>query len=190
MKLLVHFLYLRLVKPSLCSVTIKSIKPTISSSFVAPSATIAGNVTVGTNSAVWYGAVIRATKASVSIGDSCSIGDLSVITAGTKSTQIGSNVSIAHGVKISDSIIENGAFIGEGVKLSEAHVASNAFICPGAVLPAGAQILTGQVWAGAPAALLRTATTAELTTLRNAHKETLELALGNTIGHIYAAYHL
>eukprot|EP01039_Chlorochromonas_danica_P010797 gene10797-11999_t len=170
--------YVEKLQPSLRSAAIKGVRPNIAGSFVAPSAAVVGNVTVGANSAVWYGAVVRGGKADVTIGDNSSIGDLSVISSVKQSTKIGSNVSIGSGAWVVDSVVENNSIIGEGAKIGTgAFIQANAVVAAGAVVPAGTTIPSGQLWAGAPAAFLRTLSEAELAALHASHSETLDLAV-------------
>jgi gamma-carbonic anhydrase len=83
---------------------INKIRPTLSTKdiFVAPTATVLGNVTIGDKSAVWYGSVIRGDQSEIIIGSKTSIGENSVIASGSdlyanstaNPTTIGDNVII------------------------------------------------------------------------------------------------
>ena len=161
-----------LVQPSLRSIAIKGARPSITSSFVAPSATVAGNVQIGSNSAVWYGAIVRGQTHSVTIGENSSVGDLSVISSLSANTRIGSNVSIGSGVSVTDSVVGDNSVLGDGVKLlRNVKVESRAVVAAGSVVPAG------QVWGGSPASYQRDLTAAELHALQATHADTLQLAV-------------
>jgi carbonic anhydrase/acetyltransferase-like protein (isoleucine patch superfamily) len=87
--------------------TLSRVHPT---AFVAHTATLVGDVTIGQNSSVWFSAVIRADLASVVIGDNCSIQDGAVIHVDVDApTVIGNQVTVGHGA------IAHGCEIGDNV---------------------------------------------------------------------------
>ncbi|RYH20026.1 hypothetical protein EON65_24835 [archaeon] len=158
--------------------SIKGMKPSITSSFVAPSATVAGNVQIGGNSAVWYGAILRGQGHALTIGESSSVGDLSVISSLSANTHIGSNVSIGTGVSITDSVVGDNTVLGDGVKLlRNSKVESQAMVASGSVVATGTVVPTGQVWGGSPASYLRDLSSSELHALQHTHCETLQLSV-------------
>ncbi|MDO5845123.1 MAG: gamma carbonic anhydrase family protein, partial [Methanocorpusculum sp.] len=83
--------------------------------YVAPNATIVGNVTLGDNVTVLFGAVLRADMDKITIGDGSNVQDNAVIheSAG-KPVVIGKNVSIGHGAIIHGAKIHDGTLIGMG----------------------------------------------------------------------------
>lgn len=170
------------LKPSLRNVAIKGVKPNVNSCHVTPSAVVAGNVTIGSKTALWYGATVRGHQNSVTIGENSSIGDLSFVTSQSSNTKIGSNVSVGSGVCITDSILEDNSIVGDGAKLFKGvRVESHAMVAAGAVVSPGTVIPKGQVWAGSPATYLRDLTSTELSALQTSHAETLELAVVHAI---------
>ena len=133
-----------------------------STAYVAPNATLCGDVTVGKGSRVMFGAVLTAEGGPVRIGDTCVVMENAVI-RGTKRhpTSIGDNCVVgprAHlvGCQVADnaflatgSTIFNGASVGEG-----AEVRVNATVHLRTVLPAQAVVPIGRVAVGEPAEVL------------------------------------
>ncbi len=132
--------------------------------FVAPSATVVGEVHLASQSSVWYGAVIRGDANEINVGGLTSIQDGAVVTASKHndlgfpaSTYIGHYVTVGPGASLHSCTVEDGAVIGRGAVVSEgALVERNGQLADGAVLPAGARVPAGQVFAGNPATYQRT----------------------------------
>lgn len=122
--------------------------------FLAETATIIGDVTIGEGSSIWFGAVLRGDVNTITIGKNVNIQDNAVIhTLYEKSvTVIGDNVSIAHNAVVHGAKLEDNCLIGIG-----AVVLDNAVIGSGAIIAANAVVLTGtivepnSIYAGAPA---------------------------------------
>lgn len=122
--------------------------------FLAETATIIGDVTIGDGSSIWFGAVLRGDVNTITIGKNVNIQDNAVIhTLYEKSvTVIGDNVSIAHNAVVHGAKLEDNCLIGIG-----AVVLDNAVIGSGAIIAANAVVLTGtivepnSIYAGAPA---------------------------------------
>ena len=113
-------------------VSIEGHTPDVSSAaFVADNATVCGDVKVGENSSIWFGAVLRAECEPLRIGDRTNVQDNVVvhIDSGFPVT-IGSDVTVGHGAIGMGSTILNGAVIGEG-----SVVAAGALVLEGAVVP-------------------------------------------------------
>lgn len=131
--------------------------------FVAPSATLVGNVSIGENANVWYGAVLRGDGAPISVGRSTNIQDGVLIQSSKLSPEakklplrIGDNVTIGHGAVLTGVQIEDSAFIGIGAVLQEGtQVESGAMVAAGAVVAPGSIIPKGELWAGNPAKYMR-----------------------------------
>jgi carbonic anhydrase/acetyltransferase-like protein (isoleucine patch superfamily) len=131
--------------------------------FIAPSASVIGEVTNWDESSVWYGAVVRAdSKHGISIGFSSNIQDGSVVTTlGEKGTletgfppvtHIGHYVSVGAGSVLTSCRIDDVVIIGEKCTIMEGSlVESYVILEPGTVVPAYARIPSGQKWGGNPA---------------------------------------
>ncbi|KIY95938.1 transferase [Monoraphidium neglectum] len=138
--------------------------------FVAQNATILGNVSIGKGSSIWYGATLRGDVNAITIGERTNIQDNVVIhvarhvpsTAAPRATVIGSNVTVAHGALVHAATIGDGCLVGMGATLLDGvTLEPGSVVAAGAVVPPGAVIKTGQIWAGAPAKLLRTVSAEE-----------------------------
>ncbi len=137
---------------------IKSVRgytPTIGEGcFLADNATVVGDVTMGKDCSVWFGAVLRGDVNTITIGDRVNIQDNSTIhTLYEKSvTEIGNDVSIGHNVVIHGAKIGDMALIGMGsIILDHAEVGEGAIVAAGSVVLSGTKIGPHELWAGSPA---------------------------------------
>ena len=135
-----------------------------SSSFVAPNASVIGNVNIGDDASIWYGTVLRADKAassSITIGKGSNIQDRSVLSG---DITVGENVTIGHGALMSEKVsVGDNCLIGQGSVCSTGvTVESNCIVGAGAVVLPGTTIPSGQMWAGNPAAFVRDCTPKEI----------------------------
>ena len=123
------------------------------SAFVAPTAVLIGDVEIGDESSIWFGAVVRGDNGPIRIGARTSVQDNSVIHVSTgRQTIIGDDCTIGHCVMMEDCVIEDGALIGSNsVVLNDAVVGSKALIGAGSVVGANARIPAETLAAGAPA---------------------------------------
>ncbi len=137
----------------------RGVQPHIhSSAFVAPTAFVIGNTTIGQESSIWFGTVIRGDVHEIRIGARTNIQDNSVVhvTGGKYGTYIGSDVTIGHRAIIHACTLENGCFIGMGaVVMDGAVVQSGAMVAANAMITPGKTVRSGELWAGSPAKLLR-----------------------------------
>ena len=144
----------------------KGVSPTIHGEcFVAPNATIIGDVVIGAGSSVWFGCVIRGDVHQIRIGERTNIQDGTIVhvTGGKLGTSIGSGITIGHGAILHACTLEDGCFIGMGaVVLDGAVVESGAMVAAGAVVTPGKRVKAGELWAGNPARALRTLTEADI----------------------------
>jgi len=107
----------------------KSYQPRIASTaFIAPNATIIGNVSIGEHSVIWFNVVIRGTENEISIGDRTIIED-NVIIHGISPIRIGNAVIIGHNSIIHRSVIEDEVLIGPNVCIyDDAYIKTGAMI--------------------------------------------------------------
>ncbi len=110
--------------------------------YLADNATIIGDVTMGDDCSIWFGAVLRGDVNTITLGNKVNIQDNAVIhTLYQKSkTKIGDNVSVGHNAVIHGATIEDNCLIGMG-----AVVLDNAVVGHGSVVAAGSVVLTGPV---------------------------------------------
>ena len=122
--------------------------------FIAPNATIVGDVVMGTDCSIWFNAVVRGDVNSIRIGNKVNIQDGAVIHCTFKRTKaiIGNNVSIGHNAIVHGCQIHDNVLIGMGsIVMDNAVVHSNTIIAAGAVVLEGTVCEAGSVYAGVPA---------------------------------------
>ncbi len=122
--------------------------------FIAPNATIIGDVTLGDECSVWFNAVLRGDVNSIRIGNKVNVQDGAVIHCTYKRTKaiIGDNVTIGHNAIVHGCTIHSNVLIGMGaIVLDKAVVHSNTIIAAGAVVLEGAVCEGGSIYAGVPA---------------------------------------
>ena len=126
--------------------------------FVAATAVLIGDVTVGRDSSIWFNTVLRGDVNSITVGDRTNIQDGTVIhtlydgAPHPSQTHIGNDVSIGHNATIHGAIIEDNCLIGMGATvLDNAVVASGCIVAAGALVLSGAKLEPDSVYAGVPA---------------------------------------
>lgn len=158
----------------------KDITPTIGDDvFVAPSASIIGDVEIGDQTNIWYGVTIRGDVNTVRIGKRTNIQDGTVchVTANTGPLFIGSGVTIGHNATIHACTLEDGSFVGMGATVMDgAVVESGAMVAAGALVSPNKVVRKGEVWAGVPAKLFRPMTEDEVKYMPWSEKHYVELA--------------
>jgi acetyltransferase-like isoleucine patch superfamily enzyme len=125
--------------------------------YISPESTIIGNVTIGANSSVWPGVVIRGDNDAITIGTGTSVQDGTVLHAdeGVPLT-IGDNVTIGHQVMLHGCTIHNGALIGiQAVILNNAVIGENCLVGAGALVTEGKEFPAGSMIIGSPAKVAR-----------------------------------
>ncbi len=122
--------------------------------FVAPNATVVGDVVMGNEGSVWFNAVIRGDVNSIVMGNKVNVQDGAVIhcTYQKNATIIGNNVSIGHNALVHGCTIEDNVLIGMGaIVMDRCVVHSNSIIAAGAVVLEGTIVEAGSIYAGVPA---------------------------------------
>ena len=122
--------------------------------FIAPNATIAGDVTMGNDCSIWFNAVLRGDVHYIKMGNKVNVQDGAVIHATYQKypTNIGNNVSIGHNAMVHGCTIHDNVLIGMGsIVMDDCVVESNSIIAAGAVLTQGTHVESGTIYAGVPA---------------------------------------
>jgi carbonic anhydrase/acetyltransferase-like protein (isoleucine patch superfamily) len=121
--------------------------------FLAPNATLIGDVVIGDNSSIWFGAVLRGDEGQIIIGSETNVQDNAVLhTTHENPTRLDDRVTIGHGALLEGCHIEEGVVIGMGaVILQGAVVGARSLVAAGSVVGRNAVIPTGTLAAGAPA---------------------------------------
>jgi carbonic anhydrase/acetyltransferase-like protein (isoleucine patch superfamily) len=121
--------------------------------FVAPTASIIGDVEVGEGSSVWYGAVLRGDESAIRIGSHTNIQDNAVLHCSEDlPTIVGSSVTVGHSALLEGCVVEDGALVGMGaILLQRSRLGEGAILGAGSVLREGTEIPAGMLAAGTPA---------------------------------------
>jgi carbonic anhydrase/acetyltransferase-like protein (isoleucine patch superfamily) len=132
--------------------------------FIAPNATIVGDVTMGNNCSVWFNAVIRGDVNSITIGDDSNIQDGAVIHATYQKakTVIGNRVSVGHNAIVHGCTLHNNILIGMGaIVMDNAIVEDYTIIAAGSVVLENTHCESGFIYAGTPAKKVKAITDAQ-----------------------------
>lgn len=122
--------------------------------FIAPNATIVGEVTMGNDCSVWFNAVIRGDVNKITLGDKVNVQDGAIIhcTYQKCGTIIGNNVSIGHNAIVHGCVINENVLVGMGaIIMDNAQIGSNSIIAAGAVVLENTIVEPGSIYAGVPA---------------------------------------
>lgn len=148
--------------------------------FLAPSASVIGNVKLGSSSSVWYGSVLRGDVNTISVGDRSNVQDRAVVYGvgpTSKPCVIGSSVTIGQSAVVHSAMIADEAMIGMGaVVMDGAKVMKHALVAAGSVVPENAVVGEGELWAGAPANMVRKLTTEEIDAIVASAEDYVSLA--------------
>lgn len=130
------------------------------SAFVAPTATLVGDVVVEAGASVWYGAVLRADYAPVVVRAGANVQDGAVLHGPPGlTTEVGPGATVAHRCVVHGAFLEEECLVANGsIVLDGARVGARALVAAGSVVAAGASIPPGMLAAGAPAVVKRTVT--------------------------------
>lgn len=158
----------------------KGIRPTIHpDALVLEPSTIVGDVQIGPESSVWFGAVIRGDVGAVRIGARSNVQDGALLheTSDRSSCIIGDEVTVGHGAIIHGAILKNRCLVGMGaIVLDNAVVGQNAMVGAGALVPEGMVIPDGHLAVGVPARVKRPLTEAEIASLAESAEHYVQYA--------------
>ncbi len=146
--------------------------------FIAPTATVIGNVTIAPGSSVWFGAVIRSDLALIQIGRNTSVQDNAVIHVREGiETRIGDQVTMGHGAIVHGAQIEDTVLIGIGaIILDKARVGKGSIVGAGAVVTEGTQIPRRSLVLGVPGKVVKEVTSEQFQWIEENAKSYTELA--------------
>jgi len=139
-------------------ITHKGNTPVVSEeAFVAENATLIGKVTVGKDSSVWFGAVIRGDNEPITVGEGTSIQDNAVLhTEAGHPLTIGNNVTVGHSAIVHCTSVGDNTMVGMGaILLDGAVIGNNCIIGAGAVVKERAVVPDGTMMVGIPAKAVR-----------------------------------
>lgn len=134
---------------------VKGISPQFGdNNFVAPNATIVGDVVFGNDCSIWFNAVVRGDVNSIRVGNKVNIQDGAVIHCTYQKTKVhlGNNVSIGHNAIVHGCTVNDNVLIGMGaIVMDNCEIGSNTIIAAGAVVTEGTKVPSGCIFAGVPA---------------------------------------
>lgn len=124
--------------------------------YLAPTVAIAGDVALSSGVSVWFGTVLRAEQAPITIGEESNVQDNCVVHTdhGFPAT-IGARVTVGHRVVLHGCTVEDDALIGMGaVVMNGAMIGAGSIVGAGAVVTEGTQVPPGSIALGAPAKVI------------------------------------
>ena len=138
------------------------------SAFVAPSADLIGDVTLGKQSSVWFNVTIRGDVNWIEIGDRSNIQDNTCIHVmhDTGPTKIGNEVTVGHNAMIHGCTIHDRVLVGiHATVLDEAVIPSDVIIAAGSLVPPGKKLESGYMYMGSPVQKKRALTDEEIASI-------------------------
>ena len=126
--------------------------------FLAPGATVIGDVEIGAATNIWFGCTVRGDVNEVRIGARVNLQDGSVVhvTGGGHGTYIGDDVTIGHMALIHAATLEAGSFVGmKACVMDGVVVETGAMVAAGALVTPNKRVPAGELWGGSPAKKLR-----------------------------------
>lgn len=144
-----------------------------SSVFIAPTATVIGDVKIGANSSVWFNAVLRGDIESIIVGKQTNLQDFCMVhVPDFIGTEIGDNVTVGHRAIIHGCKIGNNCLIGMGsVIMDNAEIGDNCIIGAGSLVTQGTKIPSGHLAFGSPAKIKREVSEEEIRFISQSAKE-------------------
>ena len=137
--------------------------------FIAPNATVFGDVTVKDNASIWYSCVLRGDVDRIEVGCSTSVQDGSVLhtTKDLYPVIIGDFTTIAHGVCLHGCTIGNNVLVGIGsIILDNVVIGNNCIVAAGSLIPPGKTFPDGSFIMGHPARITRQLTSKDIVMVR------------------------
>jgi carbonic anhydrase/acetyltransferase-like protein (isoleucine patch superfamily) len=125
--------------------------------FLAPNATLVGDVRFGVECSVWFGAVLRADINAVILGDRCNVQDLCVLhVSRALPCVLGSRVSMGHGAIAHACTVGDGCLLGMGSRvLDGAVLGEGVLVAAGCVVPERMQVPAHHLIAGVPGVVIK-----------------------------------
>lgn len=121
--------------------------------YLAPNATVVGDVVLGNHVNIWYGAVLRGDRGTITVGDGTNIQDNCVI---HEKTTIGKNCTVGHGAIVHGATIGDNTMVGMGsIVLTGAVIGDNCVIGAGAVVTGKMVAPAGSMLLGSPAKVVK-----------------------------------
>jgi carbonic anhydrase/acetyltransferase-like protein (isoleucine patch superfamily) len=136
----------------------RALEPRIDpTAYVAPGATVVGDVEIRRDASIWFHATVRGDVAPVIIGEGSNIQDACVVHVDPgRPTRIGASVTMGHGAVVHGSVLEDHVLVAmKAVILTGCRIGRNCLIGAGAVLSEGMTVPEGSLVLGVPARVIR-----------------------------------
>ncbi len=142
--------------------------------YIAPTATVMGDVVLGKNVNIWPGAVLRGDCGTITIGDGTNVQDNCII---HHSTTVGKNCTLGHGSIVHGCVLGDNCMVGMGATiLNDARLGDNCLVGAGALVTGKTDAPAGSLLLGAPAKVVKNVTPQQLEELRRDAAHYIELA--------------
>lgn len=147
--------------------------------WVADSAEVIGNVQLGENASIWFGAVLRGDNETMTIGRNSNVQDMSMLHSDPGSPlTIGENVTIGHQVMLHGCTIGDNSLIGiQAVVLNNAKIGRNSIVGAGSVVTEGKEFPDNSLIFGSPAKVMRTISDEDAARLRHGSEHYVQNAI-------------
>jgi|GEM_PF-27844 len=132
--------------------------------YVAPGVMLVGDITIGPDSSVWFGSVLRADTGAIRIGARSNVQDGSILHVNHKhrGVIIGDDVTVGHQCLLHACTLEDGSFVGmRACVMDDVVIEKGAMVAAGSLVTKGKRVGAGQLWAGSPAKYVRDLTDEE-----------------------------
>ncbi|HIG50999.1 MAG TPA: gamma carbonic anhydrase family protein [Candidatus Marinimicrobia bacterium] len=147
--------------------------------YISETAMVIGDITLGDEVNIWFGAVLRGDMHYIKIGNRTNIQDNSVVhvTTGVSPTNIGNGVTVGHGAIIHGCTIEDDCLIGMGaILMDDAVIGSGSLIGAGALIPPNMKIPKNSLVVGSPGKVIRQIKEVEREMILERPQEYIDLA--------------
>ena len=153
--------------------------------FVAPNASVIGDVVLGDEASVWFGTVLRGDVFPIRVGARTNVQDNAVVhvTGGKAATTIGDDVTIGHLALIHGCTIGDRCLIGMGsILLDGALIEDDCLVGAGSLIPPRMRVAAGSLVMGRPARVVRVLTARDLEHIREAGRHYVDYARDFAVG--------
>ena len=142
--------------------------------YIAPNATVVGDVALGNDVNIWYGAVLRGDSGTITVGEGTNIQDNCVL---HEKTTVGAYCTIGHGAIVHGCTVGDNTVIGMGaIVLNGAVLGEGCLVGAGAVVTGKTDAPAGSVLLGSPAKVVKTLTEEQILGQRHGADHYIELA--------------
>ena len=144
--------------------------------WIAPNATVTGNVTLQNHVSVWYGAVLRGDSGAITVGKGSNIQDNAIL---HEKTTVGNYCTIGHGAIVHGCTVGDNCIIGMGaIVLNGAVLGNNCLVGAGAVVTGKTNAPDGSMLLGSPAKVVKPLTPEQIAGNRESAEHYIHLAFG------------